>query len=146
VLDKSSQPFAVYSDGSCWTGDRVGGWGWVIIDSFGEETHSGGSDVDTTISRMEICAAIDPLETIYEHCGPSDIVLYSDSEYMVLGIKDRTRKRNHNRDLWDWLDNITDAHLSVEYNHVRGHQGNHYNEIADDLAGEFRKGRRAELS
>lgn len=138
------QLFHVYTDGSCWTGDRIGGWAWVAIDQFGEELQGGSSEVDTTISRMELSGIIDALEFIYERCGPSDIVVYSDSEYAVLGIKDRTRQRKKNNDLWDWLDDITDAHGSVEYNHVRGHQGNHYNEIADDLAGEFRKGRQAE--
>lgn len=140
----SNKLLHVYTDGSCYTGDRIGGWAWVTIDDFGEETYGGGSDIDTTISRMELLAAIDPLETIYEDCGPSDIVLYSDSQYVVLGITDRSRKRRANNDLWDWLDDITDAHSSVEYIHVRGHQGNHYNEMADKLAGEFRKGRQSE--
>lgn len=116
----------------------------MAIDSFGEEMHGGGSDVDTTISRMEIIAAIDALEYLYEHCGPCSIVIYSDSEYLVKGITDRNRKRNKNVDLWDWIDDITDAHYDVEYKHVKGHQGNHYNEMADRFAGDFRLRRKAD--
>lgn len=133
----------VYTDGSCHHVDRIGGWAWVIINPDGEEESGGGSDVDTTISRMEMLAVIDPLERIFESCGPSEIVLYSDSEYVVKGITNRSRARNKNVDLWDMLDDITDAHTHVTYRHVRGHQGNHYNELADDLAGEFRLGRKA---
>ena len=141
--ESSDKLLHAYTDGSCHHVDRIGGWAWVAIDSFGEETHGGGSDVDTTISRMEMLAAIDVLEELYARCGPCEIVLYSDSEYVVKGITNRSRKRNKNVDLWDWLDNVSDAHFEVTYQHVRGHQGNHYNETADDLAGEFRLGRKA---
>ncbi len=115
----------------------------MVIDPSGFEESGGGSDVDTTISRMEMHGPIDALELIYEACGPSEIVLYSDSEYVVKGITNRSRARNKNVDLWEWLDDITDAHTSVTYLHVRGHQGNHYNELADDIAGEFRLERKA---
>lgn len=141
ALDK---PFHVYTDGSCYTGDRIGGWAWVAIDPYGSEDHGGGSDIDTTISRMELCGPIDALEYLYELYGPIEVVLYSDSEYVVKGITDRTRNRNKNADLWVWLDEITDSHVAVTYQHVRGHQGNHYNEVADKLAGEFRLGRKEE--
>lgn len=110
----------------------------------GDLDDGGGSDVDTTISRMELMGPVDALEFYYEHCGPSEIVVHSDSEFVVLGITDRSRKRNKHNDLWDWLDEITDAHASVDYYHVKGHDGNEFNEIADDLAGAFRLERQAE--
>lgn len=140
-MSEIESPFHVYTDGSCWTGDRIGAWAWVGVDPNGTDFGSGGSDVDTTISRMELMGPIDALEFLYELYGPCDVVIHSDSEYVVLGITDRSRKRNKNGDLWDWLDEITDAHESVEYLHVKGHAGNHYNEIADELAGDFRKER-----
>lgn len=137
-MSEIESPFHVYTDGSCWTGDRIGAWAWVGVDPNGTDFGSGGSDVDTTISRMELMGPIDALEFLYELYGPCDVVIHSDSEYVVLGITDRSRKRNKNGDLWDWLDEITDAHESVEYLHVKGHAGNHYNEIADELAGAYR--------
>lgn len=131
--------FTVYTDGSCWTGNRVGAWAYVVVGPDGDEHMDGGTDDDTTISRMELLGPIDALEHIYEACGPSEIVVHSDSQYVVLGITNRSRKRKLNNDLWDWLDDIVDAHAKVTFKHVKGHAGNHYNEMVDDHAGKLRK-------
>jgi ribonuclease HI len=133
--------YIVFTDGSCWTGDRIGGYAFVIIDEE-DNTHSGGgSDEDTTISRMELMGAISSLEFIHERCGPSVVLLYSDSQYVVLGAMDKTRARRLNVDLWHRLDSVMGQHRLVHLEHVRGHKGDHYNELADDLAGDFRKAR-----
>lgn len=131
--------YLVYTDGSCWTGDRIGGYAWVVIDSEDDTYSGGGSDEDTTISRMELMGAIDSLEYIHRTCGPSVVLLYSDSQYVVLGAMDKSRARRLNVDLWHRLDSIIGKHRLVELEHVRGHKGDHYNELADDMAGEFRK-------
>lgn len=137
--------FLLYTDGSCWTGDRIGGWAWLAIDEFGEERCGYGSAEDTTISRMELTAAIMGLVHIGARFGPSCIELYSDSEYVVRGITERSRKRNLNQDLWDLLDQCTDAHKAVTYQHVRGHSGEYGNEEVDKLAGFARKARQDEV-
>jgi ribonuclease HI len=131
--------YLVYTDGSCWTGDRVGAYAWVAIDSDGNEYHHGEAEEDTTISRMELLAAAKALEFLYESCGPSVCLVYSDSEYVVLGAMNRKRKRRINQDLWLYLDSLVDFHELVVFEHVRGHDGDHYNEIVDDLAGKLRK-------
>lgn len=148
MSDNKTHPLKLtaYTDGSCWTGDRIGGWGWVVIDHDGHIYDHGGSQSDTTISCMELYAMIDCLEFILDACGPSDIVVYSDSQYAILGITDRTRARKVNKDLWKALDYVTDAHSSVKYEHVRGHKGNLGNELADEIAGRARKERQEEDS
>jgi ribonuclease HI len=133
-----SEGLGVYTDGSASTKDRSGGWAFVIIDAFDGEYHEAGSDTDTTISRMELEAWINGLSCIYNNFGAQTIVVWSDSQYVGYGAMDRTRKRNKNVDLWDELDMIIDKHLYVEFRHVKGHNGDVFNEMCDKLAGEAR--------
>lgn len=129
----------LYTDGSCSAKDRIGGWAWLALD-IGDIPLSGyGYEDDTTISRMELKAAINGLAELGRRYGPRDVKVFSDSQYVVKGITDRTRKRNLNQDLWVLLDEVTDAHTSVEYQHVRGHSGHEFNEQVDKLAGNARK-------
>lgn len=134
-----SEGLGLFTDGSASTRDRSGGWAFVIIDAFDGEHHDSGGDTDTTISRMELTAWIKGLECIYQQFGEQSIVVFSDSQYVGFGAMDRTRKRNKNVDLWDELDKIIDKHLYVEFRHVKGHDGDVFNEMVDELAGEARK-------
>src|SRR5215210_1722292 len=131
----------IYTDGSCSYKDRVGGWAWVAVDCVDDSRAAcnAGSQLDTTISRMELMAPIDALEEVWEMHGPSTILVISDSEYVVLGVQNPTRKRNANVDLWVALDEAIRKHPEVEFMHTRGHQGDPGNEAADRLAGEFRR-------
>lgn len=129
----------VFTDGSAWTKDRSGGWAWVAIDHRDFLFSKHGWASDTTISRMELTAAIEALTHIGTTCGPSDILVYSDSEYVVLGCQNRSRARNKNVDLWDALDDAIDLHDEVQWMHVRGHADDPLNNLADKLAGEARK-------
>ena len=129
---------ALFTDGSCWTGDRIGGWAFVAIDAFGNEVDNSGSETDTTISRMELMAVATGLEEIFLFLGPCEILVFSDSEYVVKGAIDKRRARNKNNDLWDWLDHWEGRHEEVVFEHVRGHQDSYYNDLADRLAGNAR--------
>lgn len=131
--------YLVYTDGSCYTGDRIGGYAWVVIDELGVEVSGGSWWKDTTISQMELMGAIEALDQLLMFRGPSIVQVYSDSQYVVLGITDRTRQRKKNLGLWDYLDTVVDAHEFVEFEHVKGHDGDHYNEMVDEMAGKLRK-------
>lgn len=133
------QGFLVYTDGSCWTGDRIGAYAWVVIDENDVEVTGGDWWEDTTISQMELMAAIEALDQLLMFRGPSVALVMSDSEYVVKGITDRTRARNKNSDLWDCLDEVVDSHVLVAFEHVKGHDGDHYNELVDGMAGKLRK-------
>lgn len=135
----ASQGVAVFTDGSANHRDRSGGWGWVALDAF-EGIHSAsGSVPDTTISRMELYAVTNALVTLYEELGAVDVLVYSDSEYVVLGCQNRSRQRHKNKEWWSNLDEAIDLHDLVQFEHVRGHSDHPYNEMADQLAGEARR-------
>jgi len=134
-----SEGLALYTDGSCnWT-DRTGGWAWVVVDAFDGNEVGYGHAFDTTVNRMELTAVISGLTAIHRSLGPSSTLVHSDSEYVVLGATYPSRNRNKNKDLWAEMDDALALHDHVEFEHVRGHQGDKYNELADDLAGYARK-------
>jgi ribonuclease HI len=91
---------------------------------------------------MELTATIESLKSIIK---PSEIELYTDSQYVKNGIniwiinwksngwKTANKKPVANKELWIELDKVVQFH-NVQWFWVKGHAGNYYNEIADQLA------------
>jgi len=135
----------IYTDGACSVNPGIGGWGAVLIYESGVEKEIYGSEIETTNNRMEITAVIKSLEELGDE---QDIKIYSDSTYVINTIT-KNWKRNANNDLWDILDKLL-SDKKVEWQWVKGHSGNKYNEIADKLAvnaiNELKKNNSSELS
>jgi ribonuclease HI len=132
----------IYTDGGCRGNPGPGGYGAVIIDGKKRIELSRGFRLSTN-NRMELMACIAALETLKK---PADVVLYSDSRYVVNGIDKgwaqkwrdnnwmRTKKDHaENVDLWAQLLELCDLHR-VRFVWVRGHAGNRENERCDELA------------
>ena len=131
----------IYTDGACSGNPGKGGWGAVLIQNR-KEKHLSGSNKFTTNNQMELTATIEALKSIIK---PSNIALYTDSQYVKNGItswifnwkkngwKTANKKPVANKDLWIELDKYVKIH-SVNWFWVKGHSGDHYNEIADQLA------------
>ncbi len=88
-----------------------------------------GSDTKTTNNRMEIAAVTAAVEA-------GATVIYTDSMYVV-GTLTLGWKRRKNHDMWVALDEKL-KNLQVEIIHIKGHNGDLFNERADQLAGEAR--------
>jgi ribonuclease HI len=132
----------MYTDGACIGNPGPGGWGVVLIHGAKERELSGGYRL-TTNNRMELTAAIRGLEALRE---PSDVVLHSDSLYVVKGMREgwavrwrangwqRTKTAAAvNADLWARLLVLSETHR-VTWEWVRGHAGHPENERVDRLA------------
>ena len=126
----------IYTDGACSGNPGPGGWGCHFRYK-GHIKHLYGGEPATTNNRMELLAAIKALEGLTRSC---DIVLYSDSTYVIKGItawihgwKRKDWKKVKNADLWQQLDEARNRH-DVEWVWVKGHSGNVGNELADKLA------------
>ncbi len=132
----------IYTDGGCSGNPGPGGYGAVLLYGAHRKELSAGYR-RTTNNRMELRACIAAL-----HClkRPSDVVLYSDSQYVVKGItlgwarkwRGRGWKRSNgemaeNIDLWAELLELCEKHR-VEFVWVRGHMGTAENERCDRLA------------
>ena len=137
----------IYTDGACSINPGMGGWGAIIIFESGEQKEISGSELETTNNRMEITAVIKSLE-LEELKNDDKVKIYSDSTYVINTIT-KNWKRNTNNDLWDQLDKLLEKRI-VEWEWVKGHSGNKFNEIADNLAvsaiNELKKNNSKELS
>ena len=101
-----------------------------------------GSEKNTTNNRMELLAPINALKQIDTK---SKIEIFTDSQYVKLGITDwinkwmnnnwQTSKKEDvkNKDLWLELYNLNQS-LDVNWNWVKAHDGNPLNEEVDLLA------------
>ena len=131
----------IYTDGSCLTNPGNGGWA-AIVNKDGEITKISGNEKNTTNNRMELLA---PIKALKNMDADSQIKIYTDSQYVKLGITEwinkwvinnwQTSKKEDvkNKDLWIKLYNLNKS-LSVEWHWVKAHAGNPMNEEVDILA------------
>lgn len=93
----------------------------------------------TTNNRMELLAVITALEALNK--SGMDVDVYSDSKYVVDAVQKRWvmnwEKKGYlnkkNPDLWKRFLLVYRQH-KVEFHWVKGHAGNPYNELVDQLA------------
>ena len=127
----------IYTDGACHSSTKIGGIGVVftknnqIIYKFNKKF------IDTTNNRMEILAIIYALHAISK---PIDIInIYSDSQY-ALGCITKNWSRKKNTDLWQLFDKVYSKAKTlcsnIQFNWVKGHDINEFNNAADKLARE----------
>ena len=131
----------IYTDGACLGNPGRGGWGAVLLYKDQQKKIS-GNERETTNNRMEMKAAIEALRNLKK---PSEVTLYTDSKYVMDGItkwilnwkknswRTADRKDVKNSDLWKELDAEVVKH-QIKWVWVKGHSGNHYNELVDKLA------------
>lgn len=112
----------------------------------------GGREDHTTNNRMELSAAINALIYVDENSVEGDIVLQTDSKYVINGItswvkgwerngwKTAAKKDVENRDLWEALAFAAKG-LSIEWRYVQGHAGHPGNERCDEIATSFADGK-----
>lgn len=135
------QEISIYCDGSSIGNPGPGGWGAVV--SHGDRVKElGGYEASTTNNRMELTAAI---ESLNELGGEEMVTLCTDSQYVINGItkwvkgwqkngwQTKEKKDVLNRDLWQALCLASLKH-TIEWKHVRGHEGVVRNERADMIA------------
>ena len=133
----------IYTDGACSGNPGNGGWGAVLLYKQHKKEIS-GSVGNTTNNQMELMAVIKALESLNRS---SEVIVYTDSIYVKDGItkwihnwksngwKTANRKPVKNSNLWQELDILSSKH-KILWQWVKGHNGNKYNEIADQLATE----------
>ena len=133
----------IHTDGACSGNPGPGGWG-AILESGPHRKELKGGEAQTTNNRMELTAAIEALEALKT---PSDVELYTDSNYLRGGITSWIKgwKRNgwrtadkkpvKNVALWQRLEQAEAPHR-VTWHWVKGHAGHGENERADELARE----------
>jgi len=129
----------IYTDGGCDPNPGPGAWAALLLED-GSKTEISGTDPDTTNNRMELTAAIEAMKKVSK---PSDITLYTDSQYVQRGMEEWMPKwlaKNWkgssgpvaNQDLWKALLEAMKPH-KVKWQWVKGHSGNVHNSRVDWL-------------
>jgi ribonuclease HI len=131
----------IYTDGSCLNNPGNGGWAAIINDNEIIKKIS-GSVKDTTNNKMELMAPIMALQEIDKN---NEIEIYTDSQYVRLGITEWIHKwiKNNwqtskkapvkNKELWMQLYELTKSY-KIKWIWVKAHAGNALNEEVDLLA------------
>lgn len=125
----------IYTDGACHGSTKVGGIGIVFVKDNKVIYKFNKQFTNTTNNRMEIYAVIYALHAISK---PIDIInIYSDSQY-VLGCITKNWNRKKNSDLWQIFDKVYSKAKTlcsrIQFNWVKGHNTNEFNNISDKLA------------
>jgi ribonuclease HI len=136
--------YHIYTDGACSGNPGPGGWGVVILDEQEQLLlELSGFEAATTNNRMEVQAAIAGISKVLELSNCPQIVLYSDSNYLVQtytkGWMESWLRTNwkkgtvKNQDMWQEL-NVLLKQVKIRWVKVKGHSDNTYNNRCDQLA------------
>jgi ribonuclease HI len=142
----------IYTDGSCHTQCKIGGWAAILFLD-GQKIILQGVDQNTTHNRMELLAVIKAIEFTEENYKDASLKVYTDSQY-VFRIPERMEKLKRtdfitkkgkalqNQDLLEILISGIET-LSIEFVKVKAHQHSdssnfnspeNYNSEVDKLA------------
>lgn len=133
----------VSTDGSCLR-NPGGAIGWAWVNHEGPSRAGGERSGTNQIAELRAL-----LEALKAHPGPEPMIIESDSQYAIKcasewlpgwkrkGWKTATGAPVKNLDLVQAIDRVlAERSGPVRFRWVRGHVGNHFNEVADKLAGE----------
>lgn len=132
----------IYTDGACSGNPGPGGWAAILLYKDINKEISGGKPF-TTNNEMELTAVVEALSCLKEPCY---VQLFSDSSYVVNAIQkdwlstwkskgwiNSQKKTLPNLALWKELDRLINIH-NIEFNWVKGHADNKFNNRCDELA------------
>ena len=133
----------LYTDGSCITTKRCGGWAATAIENDRKIVEICGGDSDTTNNIMELRSVIEGLKRM-KSLGYHEVEVYTDSMYVKNGItiwinnwvknnwKNSKGEPVKNKSLWVEL--LSVKWEGVTFNWVKAHNGDKWNEEVDTLA------------
>lgn len=129
----------IYTDGACKGNPGKGGWCAILIHEKKTKTISGNKK-ETTNQEMELTAILKALKAIKKN--DQEIEIYSDSKYAIDGItswiyswikndwKNSAKKDVVHKEIWQEIYKESKKHF-ISWKHVKAHNGNYYNEMAD---------------
>ncbi len=139
----------IYTDGACSGNPGPGGWAALLLikSDRGKETVTiKGGEKFTTNNRMELTAVIEGLRFVSKNLRSEEltITVVADSSYVINGVdwskkwvvNDWTSSKGEpiqNKDLWMKFMELENE-LNIQFEKVKGHNGNRFNEHVDAVA------------
>lgn len=152
----------IYTDGAARGNPGPAGWAAILIN--GKKIFEiGGASKHATNNQMELTAPIEALRYLQKNKMNMPIEFFSDSKYVILGItewifnwqknnwRNATKKPVLNKELWEELYKLSQEFTcspnrrGIKWNYVEGHNGDKWNERADEIATNFADGNKIEL-
>ncbi len=137
----------IYTDGAARGNPGKAGWGAVVI--HGKNIHEIGGRTDhATNNIMELTAAIEGLKYVKKNKIELPVEVFADSKYVINGINEwinnwlknnwRTalNKPVLNKELWQEL-HLLNQSVNPLWHYVKGHNGDKWNDRADEIATSF---------
>lgn len=134
-MSHSTGNYVLYTDGAYSSLRDQGGIGLIILKDNKKILEYSEMYKGVTNNIMELGAVIIGLKAI-KNCINS-LIIFTDSMY-VIGCATKGWKRSKNKSLWKEFDKqfqrVQELCPNVEFRHVKGHNGDLYNEEVDKLA------------
>lgn len=134
-MSHSTGNYVLYTDGAYSSLRDQGGIGLIILKDNKKILEYSRMYKGVTNNIMELGAVIIGLKAI-KNCIDS-LIIFTDSMY-VIGCATKGWKRSKNKSLWKEFDKqfqrVQTLCSNIEFKHVKGHNGNTYNEEVDKLA------------
>ena len=124
--------YVAYTDGSCdnLSHTKAGGAAYIILKDGEILKMKNHGQLNTSNNRMELLAIISAVNACPDGAC---IDVYTDSQYCIL-VLSKSYKPKKNPDLYELYKKCVEHVADVRFHWVKGHDGNKYNEMADELA------------
>lgn len=124
--------YVCYTDGSCDNTStvRAGGSAYIVLKNGEVMKVKNHGQLNTSNNRMELLAIISAVNS----CPKGAYVdVYTDSQYCIR-VLSKSYRPKANPDLYELYKKCAAHVAGVRFHWVKGHDGNKYNEMADNLA------------
>lgn len=124
--------YTIYTDGAYSKQHDEGAFAYVILNGENAEIERNAYKITKeTNNRAELKAIIAAVNRLPDDA--TDVCVFSDSQYALNTLSGKW-KHSSNLDLFVVWDKVLEKkQVNIEYNWVRGHDGNTYNELCDKL-------------
>lgn len=125
--------YEIWTDGGYSISNGVGAYAFLVLQG-NEEVYRNAERVEkSTNNRCELLAIINAVRLLPDHCSAT---IYTDSQYCIGVLTGQYRRRKNTDILDDWDIIVASKGLDIEFEWVKGHSGNKYNELCDELCNE----------
>lgn len=130
--------FVLYADGAYSRMQNEGAFAYIILDENGNIVKQRAYKIkNETNNRAELKAIIAGLYNIPEPDKKANVLVVSDSQYALCTLLG-TWARKANQDLFEVYEQILkDRDLEIEWKWVKGHNGELYNEMCDEMCNQI---------